>query len=88
MNELQYHLIVVIFQVLEYFTKDVEQSNFAKPPLDFLVHSVESPKTPPNIIATIFRGFNGLLVSFSLSHSQRMLICSCALQHYFHLHLH
>lgn len=79
-HEVQGVLMEVVFALLERFTREAEQNHFTRPALEAMMQALEEPSSPA-LVGTIFRGLHTLLVSFSLSHAQRTMVRSCALQY-------
>ncbi|EGG16421.1 Huntingtin family protein [Cavenderia fasciculata] len=73
-------VLAVMFIIIEQYSREAEENSFTKKAVYICTSLGQMPSTPLPIVYGIFRGFDRLLVSFSLSHSQREYISQFALK--------
>lgn len=75
-----YHVLQLAFTLMNQPAKNSPLQQFTGTALHLLLGLGLSTDQSPLVRSALFRGFNGLLVTFTLSHSHRELIRSFALQ--------
>ncbi|KAL6062018.1 hypothetical protein QOT17_012438 [Balamuthia mandrillaris] len=78
----QCHVLAVTFLLLEQYPKETEEQDFTRPALNFILKIASSAygSIPKILVSLVLRGCSRLLISFSLSQSNRALLTTLASQ--------
>ncbi|KAF2077646.1 hypothetical protein CYY_001033 [Polysphondylium violaceum] len=78
--QLTLRVLATMFLIIEQYSREAEETSFTKRAVFTCINLGQQASTPVPIVYGVFRGLDRLLVSFSLSHSQRELISHFSLK--------